>query len=107
MLPGNSTVGFAITNGLLNFLNFYEFALVGRLILTWFSSRPPLLERPLSIICDPYLNLFKGLIPVAGNIDFSSIIAFVVLSIFSAAAAALPAEIKERKIKLTKQDTSE
>lgn len=75
--------------------NLYSFALVGRLILTWFPSRPPALERPLrrvllshcslnfdfSTICDPYLNLFRGIIPPLGNIDFSPILAFIVLNV--------------------------
>ena len=79
--------------------NLYNFALVGRLLLTWFPSRPPALERPLrsdieffhflsescscSTICDPYLNLFRGIIPPLGGIDFSPILAFVVLNVRS------------------------
>ena len=34
-----------------------------------------------STICDPYLNLFRGIIPPVGGIDFSPILAFVVLNV--------------------------
>merc|ERR1711879_622478 len=48
---------------------------------------------PLSTICDPYLNLFRGLIPAIGGLDLSPILAFVVLDLFTNSAAALPCEI--------------
>eukprot|EP00210_Caulerpa_lentillifera_P003905 g3730.t1 len=104
IIPGNSSVEYVITNGLLNFLSLYNFALVGRLILTWFPSRPAALERPLSTICDPYLNLFRGILPTAGGVDFSPIIAFVVLNVFTNATAALPAEIKQKKKKKKEEE---
>jgi hypothetical protein len=35
-----------------------------------------------STLCDPYLNLFRGLIPpLGGTIDLSPILAFVVLDV--------------------------
>ena len=72
---------------------------------------------PLATICDPYLNLFRGIIPpLGGTIDLSPILAFVVLDVrllcpyhddndndtvmilvllqlFTNSAAALPAEM--------------
>lgn len=44
---------------------------------------------------DPYLNLFRGIIPPLGGIDLSPILAFVVLDLFTNSAAALPAELDE------------
>ena len=39
---------------------------------------------PLATICDPYLNLFRGIIPpLGGTIDLSPILAFVVLDVRS------------------------
>ncbi|CAI5984206.1 unnamed protein product [Closterium sp. NIES-65] len=47
-------------------------------------------------ICDPYLNIFRGLIPpIGGTLDLSPILAFVVLSAFTNACVALPAEMPE------------
>jgi YggT family protein len=34
-----------------------------------------------SSITDPYLNAFRGLIPPVGGLDFSAIVAFIVLSL--------------------------
>ncbi|KAI9106674.1 hypothetical protein K1719_022202 [Acacia pycnantha] len=49
---------------------------------------------PLSTICDPYLNIFRGLIPpLGGTLDLSPILAFLVLNAFTSTAAALPAEL--------------
>ena len=51
---------------------------------------------PLATLCDPYLNLFRGIIPpIGGTIDLSPILAFTVLNVFTNTAAALPCEIGE------------
>ena len=45
---------------------------------------------PLATLCDPYLNLFRGIIPpIGGTIDLSPILAFTVLNVFTNTAAAL------------------
>ena len=46
-------------------LSIYSLILVVRLVLTWFPNLPwenPVLSA-VSAICDPYLNIFRGLIP--------------------------------------------
>ena len=43
-------------------------------------------DTPCSTICDPYLNLFRGIIPAIGGIDLSPILAFVVLDVSDALA---------------------
>lgn len=53
--------------------------------------------NPLSTICDPYLNLFRGLIPpIGGTFDLSPILAFIVLDLLTGSAASLGAEIPEQ-----------
>ncbi|KAF2285059.1 hypothetical protein GH714_037639 [Hevea brasiliensis] len=48
----------------------------------------------LCTLCDPYLNIFRGIIPpLGGTLDFSPILAFLVLNAFTSTAAALPAEL--------------
>ncbi|CAI9095956.1 OLC1v1032003C1 [Oldenlandia corymbosa var. corymbosa] len=94
ILPGDSVAGIVATNGILNFLNIYNTVLVVRLVLTWFPNAPPAIVSPLSTICDPYLNIFRGIIPpLGGTLDLSPILAFLVLNAFTSAAAALPAEL--------------
>lgn len=64
-----------------SFLTIYLYLMIFRVLLTWFpnidwSSAP---FSILSQLTDPYLNLFRSIIPPLGGIDFSPIIAFFVL----------------------------
>jgi YggT family protein len=52
------------------------------LLLFRFPNPPQALVTPLATVCDPYLNLFRGIIPpLGGTIDLSPILAFVVLDV--------------------------
>ena len=96
MIPGDSAVEQVITSGLFSTLNIYNTLLIGRLILTWFPNPPRQIVYPLATLCDPYLNLFRGIIPpIGGTIDLSPILAFTVLNVFTNTAAALPCEMNE------------
>ncbi|XP_075106464.1 ylmG homolog protein 2, chloroplastic isoform X2 [Nicotiana tabacum] len=94
VLPGDSVAGIVVANGIINFLNIYNSLLVARLVLTWFPNAPPAIVSPLSTLCDPYLNIFRGIIPpLGGTLDLSPILAFLVLNAFTSTASALPAEL--------------
>ncbi|KAJ6816585.1 ylmG-like protein 2, chloroplastic-like [Iris pallida] len=94
VLPGDSVAALVVANGINNFLNIYNTLLVVRLVLTWFPNSPPAIVSPLSTICDPYLNIFRGIIPpLGGTLDLSPILAFLVLNAITSSAAALPAEL--------------
>ncbi len=61
----------------------YSYILIIRVLLTWFPNLDwsnPILSN-ISAISDPYLNLFRGIIPAIGGLDISPILAFVVLNI--------------------------
>ena len=61
----------------------YSYILILRVLLTWFPNLDwtnPILSN-ISAISDPYLNLFRGIIPPIGGLDLSPILAFVVLNI--------------------------
>ena len=63
--------------------NFKNFQVLNKMIIVSFST-----------ICDPYLNIFRGLIPpLGGTLDLSPILAFLVLNAFTSTASALPAEL--------------
>eukprot|EP00877_Chromochloris_zofingiensis_P002206 jgi/Chrzof1/11987/Cz06g17060.t1 len=94
IIPGDTVVEQVVTTGLSNFLSLYNAALICRLVLTWFPNPPAFIEGPLSTLCDPYLNLFRGIIPpLGGTLDFSPILAFLVLSVFTNTTAALGSEV--------------
>ena len=68
---------------LATFVSLYSYLLITRVLLTWFptiewSNQP---FAALSQISDPYLNLFRSIIPPLGGMDFSPILAFVALNI--------------------------
>ena len=96
IIPGDSVAEMVVTSSVFNFLNIYNTLLISRLVLTWFPSAPQVIVNPLSTICDPYLNVFRGVIPPLGQLDLSPILAFLVLNVFTNTASALPAEMNSK-----------
>lgn len=81
---GSSVLGL-FAQAFATFLNIYFVLLIVRILLSWFPN-VDWLSQPfatLSQLTDPYLNLFRSLIPPLGGIDFSPILAFLVLQILS------------------------
>jgi YggT family protein len=72
-----------LANTLATFVQIYLLLMIVRVLLSWFPNinwyDPPF--SILSQLTDPYLNLFRSIIPPLGGIDFSPIIAFFVLEI--------------------------
>ncbi len=68
---------------LASFVQIYSYVLIARVLLTWFPQinwyNQPF--AALSQISDPYLNLFRNIIPPLGGIDISPILAFLVLNL--------------------------
>ena len=66
------------------FLDFYAILLIFRCFLTWIPSinweqQPFYWMRS---VCDPFLNIFRGIIPpINGMIDISPILAFILLQV--------------------------
>ena len=61
-------------------IEIYTLALIIRVLLSWFPNLDwsnPILNT-ISSITDPYLNIFRGLIPPIGGIDLSAILAFII-----------------------------
>ncbi len=60
----------------------YSYLLIIRVLLSWFPNLDqsnPILTNLYSIT-DPYLNVFRGIIPAIGGIDISPILAFLLLN---------------------------
>jgi YggT family protein len=72
-----------ITSTLGAFISIYTTLLIIRVILTWFPTinwyNQPF--AGLSQITDPYLNLFRSIIPPLGGMDFSAMLAIFLLQI--------------------------
>ena len=64
-------------------LSIYYFILIIRILLTWFPGID-WSNGILSALCsitDPYLNIFRGIIPPIGGFDISSLLAFLLLNV--------------------------
>jgi YggT family protein len=80
---GSTEVLSFLTSGLGNFFQIYFILVVIRVLLTWFPTvnwaTPPF--SILSQLTDPYLNLFRSLLPPLGGMDFSPMLALFALQI--------------------------
>ena len=86
----NPVIGLFVQT-LSTFLNIYLALLIVRILLSWFPS-VNWFDPPFSILgqlTDPYLNLFRSLIPPIGGIDLSAILAIFLLQIAQSAVPAL------------------
>ena len=72
---------YLLFNTLATFITIYSSLLIIRVLLTWFPQinwyNQPF--AALSQITDPYLNLFRSIIPPLGGMDFSPMVAIILL----------------------------
>jgi YggT family protein len=112
MLPGNPLVTGTLTQGICNGISLYSNILLARITLSWFPqlfSQFPIL-RPLIIVTEPYLKVFRRTIPPIGGFDLSALPAFFILDILSQTTAVVGAEFpsgykKGSKLKLKNSKT--
>jgi YggT family protein len=73
------------------FLQIYVVLLIIRILLSWFPNinwfDPPF--SILSQLTDPYLNIFRSIIPPLGGIDFSPMLAIILLQVLSSVVNSL------------------
>ena len=80
-------VAYKIFSVLASTAQIFSFLLLVRVLLTWFPSID-WNNGALSALCsltDPYLNIFRGIIPPIGGFDISSILAFLLLNVIQQA----------------------
>ena len=74
-------------NTVVTFINIYTALLFIRILLSWFPNinwfDPPF--SILSQLTDPYLNIFRSIIPPLGGLDFSPILALLLLQVVQSA----------------------
>ena len=65
------------------FIGVYTLAILAYILTSWvrlpYSLQP--VQRFLYDVCEPYLRLFRRLLPATGAIDFSPILAFIALGV--------------------------
>jgi YggT family protein len=101
-IPGYGVAEQVFVGGFGNFLGIYNLIITARILLSWFPQAQSIgLLQPVYAITDPYLNLFRGLIPPLFGLDFSPLLAFFLLSVLQNATVAVGAELTpEMKQKL-------
>lgn len=66
----------------------YKNVMFLRIILSWVPVSPPPALRPafswLFDVTEPFLRIFRGMLPAMGGLDLSPLLAFVVLAIIQA-----------------------
>ena len=93
-IPGYSVPEQVLVGGFLNFLSIYNIVITARILLSWFPQAQGIgLLQPVFAITDPYLNLFRNIIPPIFGLDLSPILAFLLLNAMTSATVALGADI--------------
>lgn len=80
-----------LTDTLSTFLQIYTILLFVRILLTWFPNIS-FYDQPfatLAQLTDPYLNLFRSIIPPLGGIDLSPMLAIIVLQLLNSFVAGI------------------
>jgi YggT family protein len=65
-------------------IDLYSLLIVVYVLMSWFPTSQGILRdinEVLGKVCDPYLNIFKRIIPPIGMVDISPIFALIVLQL--------------------------
>ena len=66
-------------------VSFYEFCIIAYVIMSWFRPTGIIYDiyRVLGQICEPYVGIFRRIVPQMGGFDFSPIVAILVLRLLT------------------------
>jgi YggT family protein len=81
-----------IVETLMRFIQIYIALIIVRILLTWFPTVAWVQQIAsfLSVVTDPYLNLFRNLVPPIGGFDLSTILAVIVLQVVQKSLETIP-----------------
>ncbi|MEM9087616.1 MAG: YggT family protein [Cyanobacteria bacterium P01_F01_bin.53] len=90
-----SVVAATLVTAFSRFLSLYFVLLIVRILLSWFPnidwSNP--VFSTISQLTDPYLNLFRSIIPPIGGLDLSAILAILALQVITGLVDAAGSEL--------------
>ena len=78
-----NNITYLVVSTVTNFIQLYLVLIFVRILLSWFQTAD-WASRVISFlapITDPYLNIFRSIIPPLGGLDFSAILAIFVLQL--------------------------
>ena len=82
-----------LASTLSTFITIYTGLLFVRILLTWFPNIS-FYDQPfatLAQLTDPYLNIFRSIIPPLGGMDLSPMLAIIILQLLGGFVAGIPA----------------
>ena len=89
-IPGNGIMEQTFVGGFFTFLTLYNYVITFRILLSWFPQAQGIaLLQPVFAVSDPFLNVFRGIVPSIGGFDLSPLLGFFLLSQLTSATAAL------------------
>ena len=73
----------AVLGVLRQILNFYQILIVVYVLMSWFPTRGILFDifSVLGTVVEPYLGIFRRFIPPMGGLDFSPLVAILVIEV--------------------------
>jgi YggT family protein len=98
VLPGaGGEVTGTLTVGVMNGISLFSNLLLARFALSWFPQLQQQFTflRPINTVTEPYLRIFRQVIPPIGGFDISALPALFILDILSQTTAAVGAPIPE------------
>lgn len=76
-----------LANVIVALINFYSILIVVYVLMSWIPRGSARIVEDirsvLASVCEPYLGLFRRIIPPLGMVDFSPIVAILVLELIS------------------------
>jgi YggT family protein len=99
-IPGNGVAEQVFVGGFSNFLNIYNLIITARVLLSWFPQAQGVAAlQPVYAITDPYLNIFRGLIPPIFGLDLSILPAFFLLNVLTNSMGAVGCDLPQEKLR--------
>lgn len=77
-------MGYSIANIFIRLVDLYQLLIVIWCVMSWIPRGNETVERiryALGTLVEPYLGIFRGLVPAVGGMDFSAIIAIIALNV--------------------------
>ncbi|QQZ08018.1 YggT family protein [Heyndrickxia vini] len=74
---------------LIKAIEIYTYIIIIYIFMSWFNAQQSSIGQMFARICEPYLEQFRRIIPPFGMIDFSPIIAIIVLNLAGRGVRAL------------------
>jgi len=97
-IPGYGVTEQIFVGGFSNFLSIFNTVITARILLSWFPQAQGIgFLQPVFAVTDPYLNLFRGLLPPVFGLDLSPLLAFFALNVAGQATAAIGCELPNKR----------